>query len=213
MLHSKPATISPADTPQVWGIVLLAPYILVFLAFVVYPVGYGSGCAASASYVGSLARPDLRARRRFNTLIFLLIGINIKMMIALFLSGFFRAAPPGSKAVGAVHLPGGPSTSDHSLRALMFKSGMGWVNQLIFKLTGEDAPNWLNDPGGGAFHAIGVHIWKSLRWDADPDDRRLASRTTSMRPPRSTVRAGAEIPLHHLAVDAERSTSPARCSR
>ena len=28
-------------TPQVWGIVLLAPYILVFLAFVIYPVGYG----------------------------------------------------------------------------------------------------------------------------------------------------------------------------
>ena len=27
--------------PQVWGIVLLAPYLLVFLAFVVYPVCYG----------------------------------------------------------------------------------------------------------------------------------------------------------------------------
>ncbi len=26
------------STPQVWGIVLIAPYLLVFLAFVVYPV-------------------------------------------------------------------------------------------------------------------------------------------------------------------------------
>ena len=25
-------------TPQVWGILLIAPYLLVFLAFVVYPV-------------------------------------------------------------------------------------------------------------------------------------------------------------------------------
>ena len=39
-------------TPQVWGIVLLAPYILVFLAFVVYPVGYGLWLARHpASYV------------------------------------------------------------------------------------------------------------------------------------------------------------------
>ena len=27
------------STPQVWGIVLIAPYLLVFPAFVVYPVG------------------------------------------------------------------------------------------------------------------------------------------------------------------------------
>jgi len=28
----------------------------------------------------------------------------------------------------------------------MFKSEWGVVNTLIFKLTGEDGPNWLNDP-------------------------------------------------------------------
>src|ERR1700738_2714426 len=39
-------------TPQVWGIVLIAPYLLVFLAFVVYPVGYGLWLARHpASYV------------------------------------------------------------------------------------------------------------------------------------------------------------------
>ena len=26
---------------QVWGLILIAPYVLIFLAFVVYPVGYG----------------------------------------------------------------------------------------------------------------------------------------------------------------------------
>ena len=36
------------STPQVWGFVLLAPYVLVFIAFVLYPVGYWlvGGCAA-----------------------------------------------------------------------------------------------------------------------------------------------------------------------
>ncbi len=36
------------STPQVWGIVMLAPYLLVFLAFVVYPVGYGLWLARAA---------------------------------------------------------------------------------------------------------------------------------------------------------------------
>ena len=27
--------------PRIWGVILLAPYLLVFLAFVVYPVCYG----------------------------------------------------------------------------------------------------------------------------------------------------------------------------
>jgi multiple sugar transport system permease protein len=36
------------------------------------------------------------------------------------------------------------------------------INQVIFKLTGEDGPNWLNDPTVALTMAIAVHIWKSL---------------------------------------------------
>src|ERR1700750_2700081 len=76
-------------TPQVWGIVLIAPYLLVFLAFVVYPVGYGLWLARHpASYV-ALFHDPIFARAAVNTLIFLVIGINFKMLGALFLSGFF----------------------------------------------------------------------------------------------------------------------------
>src|SRR5690242_19340910 len=84
------APLSARLTPQqVWGIVLLAPYLLVFLAFVVYPIGYGLWLARQpASYVAIYNDP-IFARAAINTLIFLLIGINIKMVIALFLSGFF----------------------------------------------------------------------------------------------------------------------------
>src|SRR5215218_723166 len=84
-----PPLSSRLTTPQVWGIVLLAPYILVFLAFVVYPVGYGLWLARHpASYV-ALWHDPIFARAAVNTLIFLMIGINVKMAIALFLSGFF----------------------------------------------------------------------------------------------------------------------------
>src|SRR5438046_9819294 len=81
-------------TPQVWGIVLLAPYILVFLAFVVYPVGYGLWLARHpASYV-ALYNDPIFARAAVHTLIFLLLGINFNLLIALFLSGFFAQQRP-----------------------------------------------------------------------------------------------------------------------
>src|SRR5438309_6732388 len=75
-------------TTQIWGFALLAPYFLVFLAFVVYPVGYGLWLARHpASYV-TLYHDPVFARAAFNTLFFLLVGIKLKMLVALFLSGF-----------------------------------------------------------------------------------------------------------------------------
>src|SRR5438552_15544891 len=83
--------------PQVWGIVLLAPYLLVFLAFVLYPVGYGLWLARQpASYV-PLSHDPILARAAVNTLIFLLIGINFKTLISLFLSCYFALQRPWTK--------------------------------------------------------------------------------------------------------------------
>ncbi|MBC7583579.1 MAG: sugar ABC transporter permease, partial [Tardiphaga sp.] len=80
---------SRLTTTQVWGLALLAPYILVFAAFVVYPVSYGLWLARHpASYV-ALYNDPIFARAAVNTLIFLIVGINLKMLIALALSGFF----------------------------------------------------------------------------------------------------------------------------
>ena len=151
-------------TPQVWGIVLLAPYILVFLAFVVYPVGYGLWLARHpASYV-ALWHDPIFARAAVNTLIFLVIGINVKMAIALFLSGFFAQQRTWIKWLSVLFiLPWAvPSIPTILSVRFMFNPEWGVVNQLIFKFTGEDGPNWLNDPTVALTMAIGVHIWKSL---------------------------------------------------
>jgi len=74
---------------QAWGIVLIAPYVLVFAVFVLYPVAYGLWLARHpASYVHLFDDPVF-VRTVVNTLVFLIIGINLKMLVALFLSGFF----------------------------------------------------------------------------------------------------------------------------
>ena len=194
-------------TPQVWGIVLLAPYILVFLAFVVYPVGYGLWLARHpASYV-ALWHDPIFARAAVNTLIFLVIGINVKMAIALFLSGFFAQQRTWIKWLSVLFiLPWAvPSIPTILSVRFMFNPEWGVVNQLIFKFTGEDGPNWLNDPTVALTMAIGVHIWKSLPfWTLILMTGRLAIPHDLYRGRRGRRRElVAEIPLHHLAVDAD----------
>jgi multiple sugar transport system permease protein len=44
----------------------------------------------------------------------------------------------------------------------MLNPEWGVINQVIFKLTAEDGPNWLNEPPLALAMAILVHIWKSL---------------------------------------------------
>src|SRR3954466_2313478 len=151
-------------TPQVWGIVLLAPYLLVFLAFVVYPVGYGLWLAGPPATYVALWHDPIFARAAVNTLIFLVIGINFKMVVALFLSGFFAQQRPWIRWLSVLFiLPWAvPSIPTILSVRFMFNPEWGVVNTLIFKLTGEDGPNWLNDPAVALTMAIGVHIWKSL---------------------------------------------------
>ena len=159
------APLSARLTPQqVWGIVLLAPYLLVFLAFVVYPVGYGLWLARQPSSYVTLFHDPIFARAAVNTLIFLVIGINLKMLIALFLSGFFVEQRTWIKWLSVLFILPWAVPSIPTILSVRFMLNPDWgmVNQLIFKLTGEDGPNWLNDPTVALAMAIGVHIWKSL---------------------------------------------------
>jgi len=150
--------------PQIWGIVLLAPYILVFLAFVIYPVGYGLWLARQPSSYVALVHDPIFARAAVNTLIFLVIGINIKMLIALFLSGFFVQERRWIKWLSVIFILPWAVPSIPTILSVRFMLNPEWgmVNQLIFRFTGDDGPNWLNDPTVALAMAIGVHIWKSL---------------------------------------------------
>jgi multiple sugar transport system permease protein len=152
------------STPQVWGVVLIVPYLLVFLAFVVYPVGYGFWLARSPSNYVALSHDPIFARAAVNTLIFLVIGINLKMLIALFLSGFFVQSRSWIRWLSVIFILPWAVPSIPTILSVRFMLNPEWgmVNQVIFKLTGDDGPNWLNDPTIALSMAIGVHIWKSL---------------------------------------------------
>src|ERR1700752_3625375 len=164
--HALPSAPLSArlTTPQVWGIALVPPYILVFLAFVVSPVSYGLWLArAPANYV-ALWHDPIFARAAVNTLIFLVVGINLKMAIALFLSGFFAQQPVWIRWLSVLFILPWAVPSIPTILSVRFMLNPEWgmINQIIFKLTAEDGPNLLNDPVGALSIAIPVHLLKSL---------------------------------------------------
>ena len=149
---------------QFWGRVLVVPYLVVFVVFVLYPIGYGLWLARHpASYV-ALANDPIFFRTAVNTLIFLVVGINLKMVVALFLSGFFVRERWWIKALSVLFILPWAVPSIPTILSVRFMLNPEWgvINSTIFHLTGNDGPNWLNDPTLALSFSMLMHIWKSL---------------------------------------------------
>ena len=149
---------------QAWGMIMITPYVIVFLVFVLYPVCYGLWLARHPQSYEHLLADPIFARSVVNTLVFLVIGINIKMIVALFLSGFFVQARPWIRWLSLVFILPWAVPSIPTILSFRFMLNPEWgiINSLIFRFTGMDGPNWLNDPKLALAMAILVHIWKSL---------------------------------------------------
>ncbi len=149
---------------EFWGRVLLIPYVLLFLIFVLYPVGYGLWLASNPSSYVKLFDDPIFYRTVLNTIIFLVIGINVKMLLALFLSGFFVHNRTWIKWLSLIFILPWAVPSIPTILSMRFMLNPEWgvINTLIFKLTGADGPNWLNDPTLALSFSILAHIWKSL---------------------------------------------------
>ncbi|MEP6965016.1 MAG: sugar ABC transporter permease [Polaromonas sp.] len=149
---------------EFWGLVLVVPYLLIFVVFVLYPVGYGLWLARHPGSYVALFDDPIFFRTVINTLVFLVVGINIKMAVALLLSGFFVQARPWIKWLSLLFVLPWAVPSIPTILSVRFMLNPEWgvINSVIFRLTGLDGPNWLNDPTLALTFAILMHIWKSL---------------------------------------------------
>lgn len=147
-----------------WGRALVVPYLLVFAVFVLYPVGYGLWLARHPqSYVHLFADP-IFFRTAVNTVIFLVVAINLKMMVALLLSGFFVQTRWWIKILSMLFILPWAVPSIPTILSVRFMLNPEWgvINSLIFRFTGNDGPNWLNDPTLALTFSMVMHVWKSL---------------------------------------------------
>jgi multiple sugar transport system permease protein len=149
---------------QTWGVILLAPYVLVFLVFVLYPVFYGLWLARNPSSYAALFKDPVFPRTLINTALFLLIAVNVKFVLALFLSGFFVHNRWWIRILAVLFILPWAVPSIPTILSLRFMLNPEWgfINSLIFQLTGADGPNWLNAPPVALGMSMLTHIWKSL---------------------------------------------------
>ena len=161
---SGPAAKRPWSPWQKWGMILLAPYVIVFLVLVLFPVGYGLWLARHPASYTKLFEDPIFGRSVLNTLAFLVIAINLKMIVALALSGFFITARTWIKWLSLLFILPWAVPSIPTILSFRFMLNPEWgiINSLIFRYTGLDGPNWLNDPILALALAMVVHVWKSL---------------------------------------------------
>jgi multiple sugar transport system permease protein len=161
---SAPPARKPLSSFEFWGRLLVLPYLLVFVVFVLYPVGYGLWLARDPQNYVKLFDDPIFFRSAVNTVVFLVVAVNLKMVVALALSGFFVQPRWWIRLLSLVFILPWAVPSIPTILSVRFMLNPEWgvINTTIFRLTGLDGPNWLNDPTLALSLSMLMHIWKSL---------------------------------------------------
>ena len=146
------------------GYAFLLPYLLLFVFFVIYPVFNAVQMMFDPEAYRRLFHDSKYWTSLWNTVLFLFFAANIKMCIALVLSGYFVSTRRIVKVVSLIFLL--PWALPHVPAILsinwMLNADFGWVNVILFRLFGIEGPAWLSKPDTAFAAIIGTHIWKYL---------------------------------------------------
>ena len=146
-----------------WAIAFIVPYAAVLLAFAVYPIAYGFWMASAPSLYAELLDSDEYLDAVVTTLLYVGVGVNLTMFLALMLSGYFMQRRWWIKALLVISmlpwaLPAQPSfISWHWM--LIYP---GFIDALSWHILGVDGPDWFNN----YYMAVGANIlaytWKTV---------------------------------------------------
>jgi multiple sugar transport system permease protein len=146
-----------------WAVAFVVPYAAVFVAFVVYPVGYGLWMGHSPQLYEEILNDPLYLRTVVNTVIYLGIGVNLKMFGALLLSGFFMRRSWWTKGLLLIFvLPWAvPQLPTFISIHWMLNGQWGLLNNVLWDVFHIDGPGWLDTSRWLALGSvIASHIWK-----------------------------------------------------
>jgi multiple sugar transport system permease protein len=147
-----------------WAIAFVVPYAAVFVAFVAYPVVFGLWMGSAPALYALLFSDPRYIDTLVNTLLFVCIGVNVKMFLAFLLSGFFMQRGWWVRALLVVFLlPWAlPALSVFLSIHYMLVSQWGLLDSLWSAVTGADGPLFLVSRGSAMAANILAYIWKWL---------------------------------------------------
>ena len=146
-----------------WGVIFVLPYLVVFLAFAVMPVVRGIGLGLHWPSYADLWNDPIFTRTVWNTAILVGFGVNLKLLIALFLSGMLLAPHRWIKLLGLVVILPWAVPQVPSILSIrwMLNADWGMLNHMLDVWFGIwPAPAWLNDPTTAMGAVVVVHVWK-----------------------------------------------------
>ncbi len=148
----------------IWAIAFAVPYVLVFFAFVIYPIGYGLWLGAQLELYSQLFADPRYLTAVLNTVIYVGVGVNLKMCLAFLLSGFFMRKSWWTKSLLLVFiLPWAtPALPAYISIHWLMNGQWGMLNNVLYLLFGIDGPVYLNDHWTGLASNIGAYIWKTM---------------------------------------------------
>jgi multiple sugar transport system permease protein len=147
-----------------WGAAFVLPYLAVFVLFVIYPVAYGLWLGADPDSYTKLFADPIYVETLINTVIYLAVGVNVKLFLALLLSGFFMRPGWWVKGLLLVFiLPWAvPAIPTFISWHWMLNGQWGLINNAIWLLFQVDGPPWLDAAHYAMGSVIVAYIWKWL---------------------------------------------------
>ena len=135
-----------------------------FVAFVIYPICYGIYLGDQPALYAELFSDPRYLTAVLNTILYVGIGVNVKMFLAFLLSGFFMRKRWWVKALLVVYiLPWATPALPAYMSIHWFVNGQwGLLNNALYWLFGIDGPVYLNDHWMGLACNIGAYIWKNM---------------------------------------------------
>jgi multiple sugar transport system permease protein len=148
----------------VWALGFAIPYIAIFLLFVVYPIVYGLWLGSEPSLYSDLVEDPRYSMAVVNTLVYVGVGVNLHIIGAFLLSGFFMRKRWWVKALLVLYiLPWATPALPAFLSIHWFFDGQyGMLNNLLYALFGIDGPVYLNYRWSGMACNIAAYVWKNM---------------------------------------------------
>jgi multiple sugar transport system permease protein len=148
----------------IYAAAFLAPYAAVFAAFVIYPVLFGLWMGSDPTLYTRLLSDPRYVRTAVNTLILVLVGVNVKMLLAFLLSGFFFDRRWWKQALLALFLlPWAlPALTVFLSMHYMLVTEWGLLDSLWRTVTGQDGPLFLVSAPIAMTCNVLAYIWKFL---------------------------------------------------
>ena len=146
-----------------WSILFVIPYATLFVAFVIYPIAYALWMGSNPALYAELLSDPRYARAAVNTVFFVGLAVNVQMILALFLSGFFMRRRRWIRALLVVYilpwtLPAVPAYLSFHWMFVAYPQGL--PNNLLEALFGIEGPFWFDQKWLALACDIAANTWK-----------------------------------------------------